>query len=212
MPFNLSNRVQALEAVRTILRYIGEDPDRPGLKDTPDRYLRAWEECWGAGYKGLPKNCLRTFPHEGATYNQMIFQGNITFHSHCEHHLAPFFGVAHIAYIAEEGGPGLLGLSKLARIVNHCARRLQVQERLTEQIADVLSGLLMGEVMLPDGNIGKLKPSVGVQLRATHLCMVSRGVQQPNSTTITTTLRGKLLGNPAAQAEFLRYADAASHG
>jgi GTP cyclohydrolase I len=188
----------AREAVRTLIRFIGDDPDRPGLLDTPRRFLRAWRETWGAGYRDLPENCLRVFPHEGAVYNQMVFQGGIVFHSFCEHHLAPFFGVAHVAYLAEEGGPGLLGLSKLARIVNHCACRLQVQERLTEQIANTLSGILGPHA------------SVGVQLQASHMCMVSRGVQQPHSLTITTSLCGKILDGQKARDEFLSYCSDAS--
>lgn len=197
---------EAREAVRTLIRFIGDDPDRPGLLDTPRRFLRAWRETWGAGYRDLPKNCLRVFMNEGAVYNQMVFQGNVMLASTCEHHLAPFFGVAHVAYIAEEGGPGLLGLSKLARIVTHCSRRLQVQERLTEEIADTLSGVLrpcrpLSKTQRESGRIPVA--SVGVQIRATHLCMTTRGVQQPHSLTTTTSLRGAFLDDPTTHSEFL---------
>ena len=187
---------EALRAVQVLLSYIGDDPSRPGLRDTPERFLRAWRDWWGKGYGELPASYVRVFPHEGATYNQMIFCGDISFVSHCEHHLAPFFGVAHEAYLADPSGPGLLGLSKLARIVDHFARRLQVQERLTEQVADALSSAIA-----PANDT----PSVGIQMRALHLCMVSRGVQQPSAITTTTSLRGKFLHDPTTHDEFLAH-------
>ena len=198
MPMALPSHAQAVAAMRTLLRYIGDDPDRPGLQETPERHLRAWKEWWGVGYDPMPDKYVKVFPHEGASYNQMVFLGNIRFMSFCEHHIAPFYGEAHVAYIADEDGPGLLGLSKLARIVNHHARRLQVQERLTEQIANTLAAAIM-----PSGGVAQ--SSVAVQLRALHTCMISRGVQQSHATTVTATLRGKFLSDAKAQDEFLRY-------
>ena len=192
-----SAQEEAERHVRALLRYIGEDPNRPGLAETPRRFLKAWRESWGVGYAPATANMMKLFPHEGSSYNQMVFVGSISFFSHCEHHLAPFYGVAHVAYIADKNGPGLIGLSKLARLVEHKARRLQVQERLTQQIADEL-------------HLGMQGASVAVQLRAVHMCMMSRGVQQPTSQTITSALYGDFLNDPKTHHEFLRQCDASS--
>ena len=203
-----------LEAVRTLLKFIGDDPSRPGLRDTPERFLRAWNTTWGRGYNPILAPALKVFPHEGARYNQMIFVGGISFFSHCEHHLAPFFGTAHVAYLADNKTEGLLGLSKLARIVDHCARKLQVQERLTEEVADALQyALIPPSTAVRDWDqyqtIKQCKqmPSVAVQMRATHMCMVSRGVQQAHAVTVTASLRGDFLNDPKTHSEFLRLCD-----
>jgi len=187
---SLPGHQAALEAVRTLLRYIGDDPARPGLADTPERVLRAWRDSWGKGYTPPPRDLLRLFENGAAAppYDQMVVVSGINFYSTCEHHMAPFFGTAAIAYIPSHRG--IVGLSKLARVVDHFARQLQVQERLTAQIADFLEA--------------RLAPDIGVSLQATHLCMVSRGVQQPNALTATTALKGRFLGEPATRAEFLR--------
>jgi GTP cyclohydrolase I len=185
------SRDDAHKAVKTLIEFIGDDPARPGLLDTPERFLKAWEQDWGKGYSDPP--IPTTFPDEcaGNGYDQMILVGGITFYSHCEHHLAPFFGTADIAYIPV--GKRLIGLSKAARIVNHHARRLQVQERLTEEIA--------AHVVSATGS-----HHVGVILRAKHMCMMSRGVAQHNSDTVTSSLRGKFLTMDRCRAEFMKLA------
>lgn len=186
-------RAAALDGIRALLAYLEEDPDRAGLKETPERVLRAWEQDWGTGYVAKEANALiKLFPltdvHAEPNISQMILVRDLSFYSMCEHHLAPFFGVAHIAYFPTKDG--VLGLSKMARVLDYFARRLQVQERLTDQIADFL--------------VTHLSPHVAVTLSATHLCMVSRGVRQPNAKTVTTAIRGLFLSDRRAQAEFLR--------
>lgn len=177
----------AAKAVRSLLVCMGEDPDRPGLQGTPERVARAWFGDWGRGYREGPPT-LTFFRDASINYDQMVVERDITFFSHCEHHMAPFFGTAAIAYIPEPE-KGILGISKLVRIVDHFSRRLQVQERLTAQIAD----FLWPQVSL----------DVAVVLRATHFCMSSRGVRQPNATTITTAIRGRF-HDAAPRAEFFR--------
>lgn len=189
----MPTRDEAAAAIKTLLSYIGEDITRPGLEDTPGRFLKAWEEEWGRGYHQDPESLIRLFEPEGPEiavvsthYDEMIVVRDINFYSACEHHLAPFFGAAHIAYVPSR--LGIVGLSKLARVVDHFARRLQVQERLTVQIADFLAF--------------RLSRHVGVMLTATHLCMVSRGVMQPNAKTVTTAIKGHFT-IPTVRAEFL---------
>lgn len=185
----------AAAAVRVLLEYVGEDPERPGLQDTPQRVLRAWRCDWGAGYADDAKNLVKLFLQEetksSLPYDEMILIKDISYHSHCEHHLAPFFGVAHVAYIpSPERCQSLIGLSKMARVVDHFSRRLQVQERLTGQIAEFLTD--------------HLSYDVGVLLEGTHLCMASRGVRQPYSKTTTLVLRGAFKSVPQRRDEFLR--------
>ena len=189
-------RERALAAIRTLLLYAGEDPSRPGLIDTPERVLRAWEEDWGRGYSEDASFLVKTFQEEqpgmshwGSLYNQMIVVKDIAVYSHCEHHLTPFFGVAHLAYIPSSD-IGLLGLSKFARIVDHFARRLQVQERLTQQIANFVTD--------------NVSPDCAVMIKAKHLCMISRGVCQPNAETETTALRGRFYDEDTTRSEFLQ--------
>jgi len=187
---------EAEQALRTLIAYIGDDPDRPGVLDTPGRVLRAWREDWGAGYTPrTPADLLRMFENEEVrspryTYSQMVMVRRIAFFSHCEHHLAPFFGTATIGYIPNS--LGIVGISKLARVTEYFSRRLQVQERLTWQIADFLRE--------------NLSPDVAVTMEATHLCMVSRGARQPNAATRTTSLAGEFLDDATARAEFLQAA------
>lgn len=175
----------AVEAIRTLLRYIGEDPDREGLLHTPARVITAWETEWGAGYRD-PEFALTQFDNIAEPHDQMIVVRDLSFVSHCEHHLAPFWGEAHVAYLPDAR---IVGLSKLARIVAHFAARLQVQERMTTQIADYVAG--------------HVSEDCAVSIAARHMCMISRGVKQPYSKAITNALRGKFLRNPNAQAEFL---------
>lgn len=187
---------EAVIAVRTLLKYIGEDPDRPGLLDTPLRVIKAWKHDWGLGYdtafvKNQTTSIFRGQFDDGAeNYNQMIAVRKIRFTSHCEHHMAEFSGTVDIAYIPRRKG-SVLGLSKLVRIVELYSKRLQIQERLTNQIADFL-----------DNN---LKPSgVGVIVRATHSCMCSRGVHQYEPIAVTSALRGEMMTEPEVRAEFLQ--------
>lgn len=172
-----------------LLQYIGEDPTRGGLKETPARFLRAWGE-WCSGYGKNPADVLKTFEDGAENYDQMIVVQDIPFYSHCEHHLAPFFGTATVGYIPDKR---IVGLSKLSRVVDIFARRLQVQERLTVQVVDALN-----EALAPKG--------VGVLLKARHLCMESRGICKSGHTTETSALRGLLLEKDAAKAEFLALA------
>ncbi len=181
------DREQALEAVRTILRYIGEDPEREGLVETPARVVRSYEELY-AGYGQSPEPLLKTFLDGGEDNDEMIVQRNIPFYSTCEHHMLPFVGVAHVAYLPNER---ILGLSKLARLVEVYARRLQVQERMTTQITDALMRSLQ-----PKG--------AACVIQATHMCMASRGVAKHHSETITSSLKG-CFRDAKTRAEFLNF-------
>ena len=174
------------ENVRRLLAYVGENPNREGLLETPDRVIKAWD-FWTKGYDEDPADILKTFSDGAERYDQMVVVRDIDVWSHCEHHLAPFFGVAHVAYIPDSK---IVGLSKLARLVDCYARRLQVQERLTSQIADALV-----EHLMPRG--------VGVVLQCRHLCMESRGIQSRGAATVTSSLHGDLLAETAARAEFM---------
>jgi GTP cyclohydrolase I len=181
----LTKEAEALAAVRTLLEYIGEDPARAGLAGTPSRVLKAWREDWGAGYRAaMPR--LSLFREPGIDYNQMIVVQGMEFHSMCEHHLAPFFGTVDVGYIPSRDN-GILGLSKFSRLANFFAQRLQVQERLTAQIADALSE--------------HVSPHVAVRIRAKHMCMCSRGVRQRASVTTTAAIRG-LFYDSAPRNEF----------
>jgi len=174
---------RAERAVREILFAIGENPDRDGLKDTPARVARAYREIF-AGISQGPEDVLTTTFEIG--HDELILVRDIEVYSTCEHHLVPFHGVAHVGYIPGRDGR-VTGLSKLARLVDVYARRLQVQERMTSQIADALVDFLK-----PKGVI--------VVIRCEHLCMSMRGVRQPGSRTITSAVRGQLR-DPATRAE-----------
>jgi GTP cyclohydrolase IA len=174
--------------VRQILLALGENPDRPELLRTPRRVQEALLDLT-RGYREPLSDLL-----EGAVFEDpsqaMVLVRSVPFYSMCEHHLLPFFGKAHVAYIPSGR---LMGLSKIPRILEHFARRLQVQERLTEQVADTLQGALR-----PRG--------LGVVLEATHLCMVMRGIEKEGSVATTSALRGNFLSDPRARAEFLTLA------
>lgn len=173
------------QAVTLFLEAIGEDPNRPGLPETPARVARMCEELF-AGYRTAPSEVLRLLPPED--HDEIVLVKDIPFYSICEHHLLPFHGVAHVAYIPEGGR--MTGLSKLARVVELEARKLRVQETLTTAIAeDVMQALR------PRGVI--------VILEAEHLCMTMRGVQKPGSITVTSVVRGIFRENPATRAEVL---------
>lgn len=173
-------------AIWVLLTAIGENPGRGGPRETPARVARAWQD-WTAGYKQKPEDILKAFEDGGERYDEMITVKNIPFYSHCEHHLAPFFGVAHIAYIPNGR---IVGLSKLSRLLDVFAKRLQVQERLTAQVADAIMDHLHAK-------------GAAVSISARHLCMESRGIQKQNSETVTNVLRGVFLEKDAARAEFL---------
>jgi GTP cyclohydrolase I len=171
-------------AVREILLAIGEDPDRDGLRDTPARVARAYEEQF-SGLGQQPESVLTTVFDAG--HDEMVLVRDIDVYATCEHHLIPFFGVAHVGYIPNEKGQ-LTGLSKLARLVDLYARRPQVQERMTSQIADGLMGVLE-----PGGVI--------VVIEAEHLCMAMRGVRKPGARTVTSAVRGSFRDNESTRAE-----------
>lgn len=171
--------------VRRLLQFVGEDPDRGGLLETPTRVARAWQ-FWTSGYECDPKDVLKCFEDGAEQCDEMVVVKDLPFYTHCEHHLAAFFGTATIAYIPNGK---VVGLSKLSRVLDIYARRLQVQERLTTQVADALM-----EHLQPKG--------VGVLLKARHLCMESRGVCQQGHHTRTSALRGVFKEDPAARAEF----------
>ena len=172
------------KAVREILLAVGEDPDRPGLRDTPARVARAYDEIF-AGLRVDPKSLLTTVFEED--HEELVLVKDIELYSTCEHHLVPFHGVAHVGYIPGEHGR-ITGLSKLARLVDLYARRPQVQERLTAQVADALM-----EVLDPQGVI--------VVVECEHLCMSMRGIRKPGARTVTSAVRGHFNRSVAARAE-----------
>jgi GTP cyclohydrolase I len=187
--------VGADDIVLRLLQFIGEDPNREGLQETPRRVLKGWRE-WAKGYGQDPKEILKTF-EDGAEHcgDEFVIVHNIPIVSKCEHHLADILGIAHIGYIPNGK---IVGLSKLARLADLFARRLQVQERLTNQIADALV-----EVLEPKG--------VGVIVRASHACMSTRGVNVHGSVTTTSAMRGVVLDKQAARQEFLALCQAAEN-
>jgi GTP cyclohydrolase I len=179
-------RDEAEAAVRTLIRWAGDDPEREGLRDTPKRVAKAFEELF-AGYRQTPEEMLaRTFD-DVAGYDDLVIVRDIDFHSHCEHHMVPFHGRAHIGYFPAKG---VVGLSKLARVVDVYARRLQTQETMTAQIAQAIQD--------------HLKPrGVGVIVEAEHMCMCMRGVRKPGARTVTTQFTGLFRDDPSEQARFL---------
>jgi GTP cyclohydrolase I len=173
------------KGIKIILEGIGEDPDRPGLKDTPRRIANLYEEIF-AGLKTPTEEILK--PIEGESHDEMVLLKDIPFYSVCEHHLLPFVGKAHVAYIPSGGK--IVGLSKLARAVEIFAKRPQVQERLTAQLADMI--------------MEKLKPKGAmVIIDAEHLCLSMRGIKKPNAKTVTSAVRGIFRTKESTRAEFL---------
>ena len=179
---------KAEESIRTIIQWIGEDPNREGLKSTPSRVIKAFKEYF-QGYKQDPKNYLNKTFKEVEGYDDMVIEKNISIRSHCEHHMAPIVGVAHVAYIPSKK---VVGLSKLARVVEAFSKRLQTQERLTMQIANTIM-----EVLQPRG--------VAVTIDASHQCMTSRGIKKENTTTITNYFLGAFKDDLSFQNRYLRY-------
>lgn len=184
-------REEAVAAVDTLIHWI-EGFKREELKDTAERVIAAWIDDWGSGYYFMDspvrvyEDYVKLFDFKPKSHPGMIVVKDISFYSTCEHHLAPFFGTCSIGYIPTQDG--VIGLSKFARIVDLFARRLQVQERLTEEIAAFLAL--------------HLSLDVAVTMKATHMCMVSRGVKQPNAQTITSSLRGAFYDDASTRAEF----------
>jgi GTP cyclohydrolase I len=184
-------REQAEEAVRTLIAWAGDDPTREGLRDTPKRVVSAYREFF-KGYDECPMEALsRTFDEAGG-YDDMVMLRDIDVYSHCEHHIVPFIGMAHVAYFPTER---VVGISKLARVVEIFARRLQTQETMTAQIAQTID-----EVLKPRG--------VAVMIEAVHQCMSLRGVKKPSVATITTQFTGVFKDEPAEQGRFLMFARA----
>ena len=180
------NQDKIKQAIVSIIESIGEDPFREGVKDTPRRVAEMYAELfWGLGVD--PKTELMVDFAE--RYEEMVILRDISFYSMCEHHLLPFYGVAHVGYIPSQGGR-VVGVSKLARVVETCARRPQLQERMTQQIADAIF-----EALRPDG--------VAVVIQAEHLCMVMRGIKKPGTTVITSSVRGIFRSKAATRGEFL---------
>ena len=179
-------REEAEAAIRIMLRWAGDDPDREGLRETPERVVKAFEE-WFSGYRQDPDAYMRRTFEEVEGYDNMIVLKDIRFESHCEHHLAPIIGRAHVGYLPTHR---VVGISKLARVVEAYARRLQVQEKMNAQIANAIQKHLE-----PKG--------VAVVIEATHQCMTTRGVHKPGVVMVTSTMLGQFRQNPLTRREFL---------
>jgi GTP cyclohydrolase I len=181
-------------AVRTLLSWVGEDPNRDGLRETPARVVQAFEEYF-SGYQDEPEKILQKTFEETEGYDEMVVLRGIPFYSHCEHHLAPITGHAWVAYVPNQG---VVGISKLARVVDAYARRLQIQERLTSQIATAIQNTLK-----PQG--------VAVMLKATHHCMTTRGIKKSGTSLVTSRMLGCFRDNPMTRQEFLAMVQADRH-
>jgi GTP cyclohydrolase I len=185
-PVSSPTREEAEAAVRTLIRWAGDDPTREGLLDTPKRVAKAFREFY-SGYGEDPSEILDKIFAEVEGYDDIVLVRDIPFHSHCEHHMVPFFGVAHVAYYPTKG---VVGLSKLARLVDAYARRLQTQETMTSQIAKAM--------------VSALDPrGVAVMIEAEHMCMSMRGIQKAGAMTLTTQFTGAFKNDPAEQVRFL---------
>lgn len=185
------SRAEAEAAVRTMLRWAGDDPDRDGLLDTPKRVTKAFEE-WFQGYGHNPREILNKTFEETDGYDEMIVLRGIPFESHCEHHLAPIIGRAWVAYVPTGR---VVGISKLARVVDAYSKRLQIQEKMTAQIANVID-----EVLRPLG--------VAVIIKGTHHCMTTRGVHKHDVDMVTSKMLGVFKTNPMTRQEFMTIVDA----
>ena len=180
------HRTEAEAAVRTLIEWAGDDPDREGLKGTPERVVRAYEEFF-AGYAEDPVALLASTFEKTAACDQMIVLRDIRLESHCEHHIVPILGQAHVGYWPAER---VVGISKLARLVEALAKRMQIQEALTSQIADTIQ-----DVLEPRG--------VGVVIEAAHQCMTTRGIRKPGVSLVTSRMLGRFRDDPATRREFL---------
>src|ERR1700726_3458985 len=182
------SREEAEAAVKTLLRWAGDDPDREGLRDTPKRVVNAYDD-WFSGYTSDPGEYLRRTFEEVEGYDEMVVLRDIAFESFCEHHMAPIIGRAHVGYLPTQR---IVGISKLARVVEGYARRFQVQEKLTAQIAACID-----ETLKPRG--------VGVVIDAVHQCMTTRGVHKLGVSMVTSKMLGTFRADPSTRAEFLRF-------
>lgn len=180
------SRADAEKAVRTLLQWAGDDPNREGLLGTPDRVVRAYEE-WFAGYGLDPVEMLKRTFEETEGYDEMVVLRDVRFESHCEHHVAPIIGKVHIAYLPDRR---VIGISKLARLIDVFAKRLQIQEKMTAQIANTLS-----DVLLPKG--------VAVVIEAQHQCMTTRGIHKTGVSMVTSRMLGAFRDNQSTRREFL---------
>jgi GTP cyclohydrolase I len=180
------SRIEAEDAIRTLLRWAGDDPNREGLLDTPARVVRSYEEFF-AGYDADPEDLLKRTFEETDGYDEMVLLKDIRFESHCEHHMAPIIGKAHIAYLPKTR---VIGISKLARLVEMYAKRLTIQEKMTSQIANTLN-----DVLQPQG--------VAVVIEAAHQCMTTRGVHKPGVSMVTSRMLGAFRDNPSTRRELL---------
>ena len=180
------SRAEAEAAVRTLLRWTGDNPDREGLIDTPARVVKAYGELFGGYFEEPAAELGRTF-EEVAGYDDMVLIKDISFHSHCEHHMVPIIGKAHVAYLPDGK---VVGLSKIARVVDIFSRRLQTQEAMTAQISTCIT-----DVLQPRG--------VAVLIEAEHMCMAMRGIKLQGSSTITSSFTGEFKDNPAEQVRFM---------
>ena len=183
---NRPSKEEARNAVRTLIKWAGDDPDREGLLDTPDRVVRAYEEYY-SGYRQDPVEILNKSFEETDGYDEMVVLKGVEINSHCEHHMAPIVGRVHIGYLPDKS---VVGISKLARIVEVYARRMQIQEKMTAQIADALD-----EVIKPRG--------VGVVVEAAHHCMTTRGIQKRGVMMVTSRMLGTFRTDPKTRREFL---------
>jgi GTP cyclohydrolase IA len=189
---NKPSQEEAEAAVRTLIAYIGDNPSREGLLDTPKRVIGAFDELY-RGYREVPADALERTFGENETYDDFVLIRDISFTSHCEHHMLPFYGKAHVAYRPVER---VVGLSKLARLVDSYARRLQTQEHLTTQVATAIE-----KVLKPHG--------IAVLVEAEHTCMTVRGVKKPGASTVTTRFLGSFRDNPDDQMRFMMLVGAA---
>ncbi len=188
-------RAEALAAVRTLIRWAGDDPAREGLMGTPDRVVRSFEQFF-AGYAIDPVEILKRTFEEVDGYDEIVLLRDIRFDSHCEHHIMPIIGRAHVGYLPDRR---VVGISKLARVVDAYARRLQIQEKMTAQIANTIE-----DVLQPQG--------VAVVIEATHQCMTTRGVHKPGSTMVTSRMLGRFRSDQRTRREFLALIRAHSGG
>ena len=192
-PHRRPSREEAEAAVRTLIEWTGDDPDREGLRATPGRVVRSFEEFF-VGYETDPVELLKRTFEETEGYDEMVVLKDIRFESHCEHHMAPIIGKAHVAYLPKSR---VVGISKIARLVEVYSRRLQIQEKMTVQIANTLN-----EVLQPRG--------VGVVIEAAHQCMTTRGIHKPGVSMVTSHMLGGFRDDPSTRREFLAFIGAAT--
>ena len=189
-PADKPSREEAEQAVRTLLLWAGDDPTREGLRETPARVVRSYDEFF-AGYQEDPEALLERTFEETDGYDEIVLLKDIRFESHCEHHMAPIIGRAHVAYLPNKR---VVGISKLARLVEMYAKRLQIQEKMTAQIANAINDILQ-----PQGT--------AVVIEAAHQCMTTRGIHKPGVTMVTSTMLGAFRTDPSTRREFLAMVD-----